>query len=1116
MANDWVGKPIEDINARITEVANELQKENLSDEARQQLTEELTQLADASDPEFKGKCTSNNVDIGWMRENVENCRTYLNAEQYAYFVEITTKTDITGADPCGSGTLAQISKALQKFFTFLKGIKKYYDVYVQGTINAIQGLTSKIASITDLIAGVLRILVQRVRNYIITKIKNGLNDLFTQILPTLAGDIKDSLIKIIADTLFCKFREIIQGLVQLVQDFLFALIGNLINAPFCAAEEFANALINNLASRIDTALKPILDQINGILGGISQVAGSVFEAIDFILGFESFLCSNGPECPEIKNFKASWWAGPSKSDVDNFQKFTDKLGLKGYDASSLINKFDEWTGGFSIFGEKLGDFDSSTADPNGLLQCNTGAFACGPPQVEIFGGGGAGAVGKAIVNQIGQVVGVDLLKSGYGYTSPPFVTLIDNCGNGSHAAGYVELGDEDDGGTGGGTGGPIGSDVPIDPVTGAPIGQYSNTLPNSDIRNLDEEGCVYDATVVHEFDNTNNIHVNYEVSSAIDVEFKGKDYADGQPAIPGTIEKKHYSIKFKVPYEDDQYKINFYDLSNISAAIEQYDYRPDQLMKLADIQNKTRFGFDVWFGREKSRDINPNVFDTDTYINRNVKEYDPKYPGVIIGPEQKLYRMTSRITLTNDFIRQYAVAPYNPLDLRSAVDSYAGIWTARWEQIEFPLDAEYLVTIGADDNATVYIGNREGNGLKEIGNGLIDIESGGDETILRKSLAQSGKADTPQTYRIKMKKGLYRIRAEVEQSGAFTQVPVSENRTPGTLIVKENNNYFLLVGGNDLVQASFTFDWDDNTRTAGIAASKVIIDTENGPLILNRPSGSEKGSTSAKGKFKADKRYRIKFEGRASGSKNPQIVNSGPKPNQKDQRINLFDADGNDVNSRLTVTNAINLSDSRISSSVSQGTPFTPSNPSYIAMKIELAPEYYDENTVNQNQREFYNSYIRRFSFKTIGKRASCQVGKPLKRVVITNSGNGYLPVPNGEDEFGNQISNPGEGDSSRDYVGCLTEIQVLNTGIGYTQNDSVSITPDIPGLQVKVQLTEQGQIARMLVENPACGVTQVPEIRINSLTGTGGEFRPILEFTPVEEFGRTVPTEIIQVIDCV
>ena len=193
MANNWVGKPIEEINGRISEIGKEIDKRNLSVEAQQALEEELIQLTNAT--QFASKCTSNNVDIGWKRENIEDCRTYLNTEQSAYFTEIV-KTDITGPDLCGSGAIAQISKALQKFFTFLKSIKKYYDVYVRGTINAIQGLTSKIASITDLIAGVLRILIQRVRYYIIQRIKNGLNDLFVQILPSLGADIKDGIFSV--------------------------------------------------------------------------------------------------------------------------------------------------------------------------------------------------------------------------------------------------------------------------------------------------------------------------------------------------------------------------------------------------------------------------------------------------------------------------------------------------------------------------------------------------------------------------------------------------------------------------------------------------------------------------------------------------------------------------------------------------------------------------------------------------------------------------------------------------------------------------------------------------------------------------------------------------------
>ena len=36
-----------------------------------------------------------------------------------------------------------------------------------------------------------------------------------------------------------------------------------------------------------------------------------------------------------------------------------------------------------------------------------------------------------------------------------------------------------------------------------------------------------------------------------------------------------------------------------------------------------------------------------------------------------------------------------------------------------------------DDNATIFIGNRDGNGKKAIGNGQ-SVEKGGDEVIIRK------------------------------------------------------------------------------------------------------------------------------------------------------------------------------------------------------------------------------------------------------------------------------------------------------------------------------------------------------------------------------------------------
>lgn len=754
------------------------------DQAISGLESKKAEITKATENKSK-ECFINNQDIGWMRENIELCKTFLTSEQYAYWKDVIS-TEMTGVDPCGSTTLAGISKALKKFFTFLKSIRKYYNAYVQPALNTIAGLSETISNISRLIVGIIRILVQRARNWIIQKIKNLLNDAFTSLFPNLAKKIKDAVVKLITDSIFCKFGEIIRGLGQLVSDFLFSLIGNLINAPFCAAEQFANALINNIGNRIDKALEPILNQINSILGGVGKIAGSIFEAIDFILGFESFLCSAGPECPELKSFRASWWGGPPQEAADKFQTFLGGLNLSSGETSDLLNQFDRWVGGFGIFKGDGNEIDSQVSALTSQLECNTGAFACGPPQVQIFGGGGVGAVGQAIVNQIGQVVGVDLVNRGQGYTSPPYVSFVDNCGNGNYASGYAVL---DDGGDGGGD-----DKVPIDPITFAPIG--SSEIPNLEdtpqgYTGTNSEGkCAYGARVYHEFDNERNVTTASELSSNIDVEFQGKDSPDGT-IIDLSSDEKHYSIKFVVPYDSDDYEINFTKVAQQAAG-----GGTGGEFKLAGIKNKTRNGFDVWFGR-----------------------------------------------------------------------------TAR--------------------------------------------------------------------------------------------------------VIREQT-----------------------TTTSN----------------LQRPD---------------------RFE--------PKIA-------------------------------------------------------------LDYAPE-----------GQLYNTYVRFFEFTTVGERSNCSPGSPLREIIIVNPGNGYLAAPNGQNEFGDEI--PREfSDDTREYVGCLKDIQVISTGIGYSQDDTISIEPNIPDLEVRVRLTELGQIVQMQIINTSCGLDQIPEITINSKTGGGASFRPIIEFTPKNQFkGAPVrDSDIVRVIDCV
>ncbi len=358
-------------------------------------------------------------DLAWSFPGTPDSETFIGTEAFAT-LSYLTELEVSLPDTCGKGTTGQINTALLNFFTALDGIKKYGELYVLGTVNKLQNITNLISQTADIIGSILKILVQRLRNWIMEKIRMLIQLVVDNILPEVAKFFKDIAIEQIVDQILCAFDKIIEGLSNLIVDFLYAFVQEIVNPVFCAVEGFTNALINNLASTIDVELGPILDQINDVLGGVASVAGSVFEAIDFITGFRTFLCQQ-PNCPEVKSFKQGPWGGPTKSQIDSFNNFAS------FNSTTIVDGAD------AALAQFFGESSNTYAGP---LNCNTDPYACGLPEVEIFGGGGAGAVGSAIVNSIGQVVGVDLFYGGDGYTSPPFVTFSDSCNNGNYASAY--------------------------------------------------------------------------------------------------------------------------------------------------------------------------------------------------------------------------------------------------------------------------------------------------------------------------------------------------------------------------------------------------------------------------------------------------------------------------------------------------------------------------------------------------------------------------------------------------------------------------------------------------------------------------------------------------------
>jgi hypothetical protein len=85
-------------------------------------------------------------------------------------------------------------------------------------------------------------------------------------------------------------------------------------------------------------------------------------------------------------------------------------------------------------------------DPNILISTDEcGGISqkkeCGPPNIQLFGGGGIGAAGNPVIGRDGALLAVDVVRGGNGYQFPPLVAARDNCNYGSGATLTAVLGE---------------------------------------------------------------------------------------------------------------------------------------------------------------------------------------------------------------------------------------------------------------------------------------------------------------------------------------------------------------------------------------------------------------------------------------------------------------------------------------------------------------------------------------------------------------------------------------------------------------------------------------------------------------------------------------------------
>ena len=223
--------------------------------------------------------------------------------------------------------------------------------------------------------------------------------------------------------IYCNIEKIADGLLDYIEGSLENMVGSILDVPICAIENFLGDMFGQVLNVLDNDLGGLFGQLNNLHGGGIALPSEVFsKGIQIANLITNVLECDGVTCPvEPTSFSNKY--GVQKKIEDKMDGIIEKASLNKL-INPLLDKIDN-------------AIDAEPSKPD----CNTNVLRCGPPRVDFIGGGGRGVTGSAIVNAIGRVIGVSLGGVGSGYTSPPLLTFVDSCGNGSAAGGYPRIKD---------------------------------------------------------------------------------------------------------------------------------------------------------------------------------------------------------------------------------------------------------------------------------------------------------------------------------------------------------------------------------------------------------------------------------------------------------------------------------------------------------------------------------------------------------------------------------------------------------------------------------------------------------------------------------------------------
>ena len=368
---------------------------------------------------------NDSTKIGFNENANDVTNSYTGNSAAEIQIEANSDNETDAEIFCKTNEIAKMTTELKKFTQKLQLLQQLNDssTYLDPVYGGFVDMQKEVKLTASKIHNSVTGLIRRGRTWLIQESVGNFSDDLSAKIDRHSKLKKSEKTSRLNKLIYCNIEKIADDLLAYIEGSLENMIGSLLDVPICAIKNFLGDLFGQVLNVLDNDLGGLFGQLNNLHGGGILLPSEVFaKGIQIANLITNVLECDGIVCPvEPTAFSNKY--GVQKKIEDRIGGIMEKASLNKQ-INPLLDKIDN-------------AIDAEPSAPN----CNTNVLRCGPPKVDFIGGGGRGVTGSAIVNAVGRIIGVALGGVGSGYTSPPLLTFVDSCGNGSSAGGYPRIKD---------------------------------------------------------------------------------------------------------------------------------------------------------------------------------------------------------------------------------------------------------------------------------------------------------------------------------------------------------------------------------------------------------------------------------------------------------------------------------------------------------------------------------------------------------------------------------------------------------------------------------------------------------------------------------------------------